>query len=372
MKFLQVILSMSFLFLLPLLVVGSSSLNHTSSVNNITRDSSSLSTSLNDTSLRNGTRGSSISPSLNDASFVPSIRRGSSISTWNLSSRWLSPSGNIAFGFYKETCPDSSPHCPDQYGVGIYFAKSKFPSMVWTTNRYYYEQSLILFTTEGKLVLRTKSDNKEEPLIPNMQEPVSYAMMLDNGNFVLYGSGSKIIWQSFDYPTDTILGGQKLRSGVDLISGRKKLSVQELDGSVAIYAKRSDSVYVSVISDALKGSLSRPVFLSLNTTGDLYLVGSDDVVLKYLYRDKNQRRKQQEEGAKEGVYMFRARLYSAGYFSLYKERIDGHISDHEETSIPVQSWPIYHMSTLEICVIALLAFFGFCVLLMLCYAVVKA
>lgn len=48
--------------------------------------------------------------------------------------------------------------------------------------------SSILLTDEGKLILKTKPDGEEKPLIPGIEEPVSYAMMHDNGNFVLYGS----------------------------------------------------------------------------------------------------------------------------------------------------------------------------------------
>lgn len=42
--------------------------------------------------------------------------------------------------------------------------------------------------------------------------------MLNSGNFVLYDSDSKIIWQTFDAPTDTILPGQSLVAGEQLVS----------------------------------------------------------------------------------------------------------------------------------------------------------
>lgn len=37
--------------------------------------------------------------------------------------------------------------------------------------------------------------------------------MLDNGNFVLYGTNGSVIWQSFDHPTDSLLPGQRLPPG---------------------------------------------------------------------------------------------------------------------------------------------------------------
>ncbi|MCI33064.1 G-type lectin S-receptor-like serine/threonine protein kinase RLK1-like [Trifolium medium] len=42
--------------------------------------------------------------------------------------------------------------------------------------------------------------------------------MLDSGNFVLYDEHSYVIWQSFDHPTDTILGGQNLTEDDYLVS----------------------------------------------------------------------------------------------------------------------------------------------------------
>ncbi|KAF3950191.1 hypothetical protein CMV_024021 [Castanea mollissima] len=43
-------------------------------------------------------------------------------------------------------------------------------------------------------------------------------LMHDSGNFVLYNNSSHVIWQSFDNPTDTILGGQNLSNGDELVS----------------------------------------------------------------------------------------------------------------------------------------------------------
>lgn len=43
------------------------------------------------------------------------------------------------------------------------------------------------------------------------------AQLLDSGNFVLQGAGGAVLWQSFDYPSDTLLPGMKL--GWDLTTG---------------------------------------------------------------------------------------------------------------------------------------------------------
>ncbi|WOG90923.1 hypothetical protein DCAR_0310170 [Daucus carota subsp. sativus] len=46
-----------------------------------------------------------------------------------------------------------------------------------------------------------------------------YAMeMQDSGNLILLGKDSKIVWQSFDHPTDTLLSNQKFSEGMKLVS----------------------------------------------------------------------------------------------------------------------------------------------------------
>ena len=73
--------------------------------------------------------------------------------------------------------------------------------VVWTTNRdnpLVNLKAMLDFTRDGKLLLRAKKGL--EQVIASSKVPVSYAAMLDYGNFVLYDKDYKIIWQSFDYP----------------------------------------------------------------------------------------------------------------------------------------------------------------------------
>ncbi|XP_026451619.1 S-locus-specific glycoprotein S13-like [Papaver somniferum] len=160
--------------------------------------------------------------SSNDHFISNRIKRGSSLSP-NGTRYWLSDSGNIAFGFYPLPCTSSSiTTCIDQYVVGIWFVNSPHKTLVWTANRDDPPLSnlySLIITEEGNFLLR--ADNKDKPLIDVHRhiQPVSYAKMHDNGYFVLYNAESQIIWESFDYPTDTILGGQVLKDDVDMVSG---------------------------------------------------------------------------------------------------------------------------------------------------------
>ncbi|XP_026437820.1 epidermis-specific secreted glycoprotein EP1-like [Papaver somniferum] len=194
--------------------------------------------------------------------------------------------------------------------------------------------------------------------MPEVAEPVLYAKLHDNGNFVLYGSNSQIVWQSFDYPTDTdsqivwqsfdyptdtLLGGQKLKLGVDHLvsnSGKYKLSMRNTDGAVMIY-----NVYDEFHARLTGKPLDRPetmlVTLNLNTAGILYLVNSDGKIREIIYNGKKQHQ-QLKEGTINNVkqdYIYIATLDSEGDFVLYRERIDGNVGDNEDSSSGlIQLW----------------------------------
>jgi len=172
------------------------------------------------------------------------IELGSSVVAGTNSS-WKSPSGDFAFGFY--------PLVSSHYLVGIWFDKIPQKTLVWSANRDDPARigSTINLTVKGQLLLQHA--NKTSVLIYNCKNATS-AMMQDNGNFVLLNSHSKIIWQSFDSPTDTILPGQILNMSQMLFSnangtedystGQYKLEVQISDGNIVISAFRySDPGY---------------------------------------------------------------------------------------------------------------------------------
>lgn len=69
---------------------------------------------------------------------------------------------------------------------------------------------LIYFRSDGNLIL---IDRRQVPMIVNSgtlaKDPNTSATVLDSGNLVLK-QGDDIIWQSFDYPTDTFLPGMRI------------------------------------------------------------------------------------------------------------------------------------------------------------------
>ncbi|KAF5932264.1 hypothetical protein HYC85_028435 [Camellia sinensis] len=149
---------------------------------------------------------------------------------------WSSSSGLFAFGFYTQ---DTG------FKVGIWLVLNRTKTVVWTANRddppITSINSTLELTRNGKLVLRT--EHGKEKLIANTTGSAASALMLDSGNFVLYDTDSRVIWESFNFPTDTILGGQTLAMGAQLISslsdtqystGRYKL-IMQADGKLVLY-----------------------------------------------------------------------------------------------------------------------------------------
>ncbi|WJX90296.1 hypothetical protein P8452_72208 [Trifolium repens] len=210
-------------------------------------------------------------------------------------SSWPSSSGHFAFGFY----PKGS-----GFAVGIWLVgpSDNTTTVVWTANRdapAVSSKSMLNLTEQGLLLLQNGTGDPPLYIIDfsrdgsdsnSYTELVSRASMLDSGNFVLYDEHSNVIWQSFDDPTDTILGGQNMTnylvssmSKSDHSSGRFYLGRQS-DGNVAaypFYSFRSDE-------DAYWDSNSNTSFgyhqkLSLSIQGSLCLTNSETESCKDSY-----------------------------------------------------------------------------------------
>ncbi|KAK7257028.1 hypothetical protein RIF29_30706 [Crotalaria pallida] len=126
------------------------------------------------------------------------------------------------------------------YYLGIY-TDLKDNWVVWNANRNQpiaNSTGLLSLDHSGNLKLETKGD--EKPIFLYSSPPQSsnssnvVATLLDTGNFLLHqlhpnGSTKSVLWQSFDYPTDTLLPGMKL--GVNHKNGNKWSLVSSLSSS---------------------------------------------------------------------------------------------------------------------------------------------
>ena len=192
------------------------------------------------------------------------IGPGSSLSPTTQPSSWLSPSNRFAFGFYQ--LPGTT-----GFAVGIWLFDNHNTTVVWTAIRDgppITSNATLDCTKDGILLSRTE-------LIANASGSVSYAAMLDSGNFVLYDKDSKKVWQSFEHPTDTILGGQTLFAGGQLTStgSRFHLKMQN-DGNLVLYPTNTgdtpEDAYWS--SNTYFGKEWENFDLYLNNTGRLHII----------------------------------------------------------------------------------------------------
>ncbi|KAJ0111779.1 hypothetical protein Patl1_03221 [Pistacia atlantica] len=99
-------------------------------------------------------------------------------------------------------------------GSGITLPASGFPQVVWSANGDHpvrinatleltFDGDLVLRDADGKIAWSTKTGGKS----------VVGLNLTETGNLVLFDNNNSTVWQSFDYPTDSLVPGQKLMLG---------------------------------------------------------------------------------------------------------------------------------------------------------------
>ena len=124
----------------------------------------------------------------------------------------------FALGFF-------SPSKSNYRYVGIWYHKIPEKTVVWVANRdnpINNTSGFLSIDTKGNLVPFDNNDqtvpvwSTNSPSLPTNE--YSVAQLLDSGNLVLFQNESKkLLWQSFDYPTNTMLPNMKL--GLDRRTG---------------------------------------------------------------------------------------------------------------------------------------------------------
>ncbi|XP_076905032.1 G-type lectin S-receptor-like serine/threonine-protein kinase SD2-5 [Bidens hawaiensis] len=103
-------------------------------------------------------------------------------------------------------------------GGGITLPASGFPQVVWSANRDYpvSDGAILNFTATGELVLQD-ADGSTVWTTNTTGRSIAGLNLTDDGNLVLFDDNSSVVWQSFDYPTDCLVLGQRLYQGQQLI-----------------------------------------------------------------------------------------------------------------------------------------------------------
>lgn len=207
------------------------------------------------------------------------ISLGSSLTTSDSNSSWASPSEEFAFGF-KQIGSGG------RYLLAIWFNKISESTIVWSANRDNLapEGSKVELTKDGKLVLNDPKGQQIWSASPRIG--VTYAAMLDTGNFVLASQNFVNLWESFDLPTDTLLPTQTLSRGgtlfapfseTDYSRGRFLVRLQD-DGNLVFYTVNFPLDSTNVAYWASDTTIGFQVVF--NQSGFLYLAARDGTILK--------------------------------------------------------------------------------------------
>ena len=169
--------------------------------------------------------------------------------------------------------------------VGIWLVGIEDNTVVWTAKRddppVTSNATTLDLTESGKLLLTTDEQGDEKIISATMSESASYACMIDSGNFVLYNKNDSIIWETFRYPTDTILGGQIL-SGCQLLSslsdtnnstGRYHLKMQ-IDGNLVLHLVNTLDIETEAYWASGTNGNNLKYHLYLSHTGILQIINS--------------------------------------------------------------------------------------------------
>ncbi|KAL4560971.1 hypothetical protein LXL04_033129 [Taraxacum kok-saghyz] len=146
-----------------------------------------------------------------------SIFVGSSLTATPSVKPWLSSSGEFAFGFKQV-------EGSDDFLLSIWYDKIPDKTIIW------YPEEGTMVPTGSKVELIRESGlvlsnpQGREIWTSGPISDLEFGLVNDTGNFVIVGSNSRKIWDSFDFPADTLLPTQLMVSGGVINSKQSNLN----------------------------------------------------------------------------------------------------------------------------------------------------
>lgn len=198
----------------------------------------------------------------------------------------VSKGGIFELGFF-------SPPNSTNYYLGIWYYNKTVPlqTVVWVFNRdtpipFYYNKPQLQFLSDDTSVLCLKVEEDTSLICLGGSSNISEAVILDSGNFVLRNDSGGILWQSFDYPTDTLLPAMKLtntlieswRTSTDPARGNFYV-FEEVSGSVSVLPEKTVGWERGICSSTLfdHSAFSTSHILALHSTD----IGQYDILYFY-------------------------------------------------------------------------------------------
>ncbi|OAY60100.1 G-type lectin S-receptor-like serine/threonine-protein kinase LECRK3 [Manihot esculenta] len=250
------------------------------------------------------------------------------------SSPCVSPFGDFAFGFRKL-------NNTNLFFLAIWFDKIPDKTIVWSAKiDDPVQQGSKLQITANGLVLADPSGQQIWTSGINQTSAASYGAMLDTGNFVVVGTNSNYLWESFKNPTDTILPSQTLEPGTALFSrlletnfsrGRFELYFSDGDLRLSPLAWPTEFRYDPYFKSGTSANVSQLVFNG--SSSDIYLMQKNGMIVQLQWQSQN------TAHSVSGNY-YRATLDYNGVFTQYA---------HPRDSNGEQSWSIVQYIPENIC-----------------------
>ena len=128
----------------------------------------------------------------------------------------MSRNGTFEIGFFQ-------PKGTKKWYVGIWYAQIAKQTVVWVANR---EQPLerqggaaLKLAEDGSQLVLYDGNRKGNPVwSSNGSRKETKVVILDSGNLVMIDENQTTVWESFNYPGDTLLPGMKIGMGQKLSS----------------------------------------------------------------------------------------------------------------------------------------------------------
>lgn len=154
-----------------------------------------------------------------DSHHRSTLSRGSALSVEKESDTLVSPNRAFTCSFYSVGS--------NAYIFSIWFTNSVNKTKAWTANwdlivsgkgslfKFRKDGSVVLSNSDGTIVWSTNTTSSQ----------ANQMQLLNSGNLVVKDPKNNFLWQSFDYPTDTLLPGQLITKDIKIVSSKTNQSV---------------------------------------------------------------------------------------------------------------------------------------------------
>ncbi|WJX86090.1 hypothetical protein P8452_68450 [Trifolium repens] len=258
------------------------------------------------------------------------IAIGDSFTATTSTSPWLlSPSGDFAFGFLplKNTT--------DIFFLSIWYAKILDKTVVWYANgdSPAPQGSKVELTANDGLVLTSPNGDGLWNTTEVISDGVIRGVLNDTGNFVLENANSKSVWETFKFPSDTLLPSQVVEKGGNLSSRLKETNFSK--GRFELLLQGNGDLVMRSIN-LPSGYVNKEAYYLSNTTGETTSSAGTQLVFDrsgylYILGEKSEKfnLSEVESNVSTTDFYLRATLNFDGVFILYK---------HPKSSTETQGW----------------------------------